>query len=97
MWICGGRVGVLGPPLVGSCRAHWLTVLLFVHLAAWPPRVASGHALSLHVECVSEGLTKWALISSVKVIRKFFLKHNKSFRWHLGDYEKHIFFPFEGL
>ena len=32
-----------------------------------------------------------------KVIRKFFLKHNKSFRWHLGDYEKHNFFPFEGL
>ena len=32
-----------------------------------------------------------------KVIRKFFLNHNKSFRWHLGDYEKHIFFPFEGL
>ena len=28
----------------------------------------------------------------VKVIRKFFIKHNKSFRWHLGDYEKHIFF-----
>ena len=28
----------------------------------------------------------------VKVIRKFFLNHNKSFRWHLGDYEKHIFF-----
>ena len=27
----------------------------------------------------------------------FFLKHNKSFRWHLGDYEKHNFFPFEGL
>ena len=26
-----------------------------------------------------------------KVIRKFFLKHKKSFRWHLGDYEKHIF------
>ena len=32
-----------------------------------------------------------------KVIRKFFLNHNKSFRWHLGDYEKHVFFPFEGL
>ena len=31
------------------------------------------------------------------VIRKFFLNHNKSFEWHLGDYEKHIFFPFEGL
>ena len=30
--------------------------------------------------------------SSIKVIRKFFLNHNKSFRWHLGDYEKHIFF-----
>ena len=30
-----------------------------------------------------------------KVIRKFFLNHNKSFRWHLGDYEKHDFFPFE--
>ena len=34
---------------------------------------------------------------AVKVIRKFFLNHNKSFRWHLGDYEKHIFFRFEGL
>ena len=33
----------------------------------------------------------------LKVIRKFFLKHNKSFRWHLGDYEKHNFFPFKGL
>ena len=32
-----------------------------------------------------------------KVIRKVFLKHNKSFRWHLGDYEKHNFSPFEGL
>ena len=32
-----------------------------------------------------------------KVIRKFFLKHNKSFKWHLGDYEKHNLFPFEGL
>ena len=30
--------------------------------------------------------------NDLKVIRKFFLKHNKSFRWHLGDYEKHIFF-----
>ena len=29
---------------------------------------------------------------SLKVIRKFFFKHNKSFRWHLGDYEKHNFF-----
>jgi len=28
----------------------------------------------------------------LKVIRKFFIKHNKSFGWHLGDYEKHIFF-----
>ena len=28
----------------------------------------------------------------LKVIRKFFLTHNKSFRWHLGDYEKHDFF-----
>ena len=33
----------------------------------------------------------------LKVIRKFFLKHNKSFRSHRGDYEKHNFFPFEGL
>ena len=33
----------------------------------------------------------------VKVIRKFLLKHNKSFRWHFGDYVKHNFFPFEGL
>ena len=34
---------------------------------------------------------------SIKVSRKFFLKHNKSFRRHLGDYEKHNLFPFEGL
>ena len=34
---------------------------------------------------------------AIKVIRKFFLKHKKSFRWHLGDYEKIFFFPFEGL
>ena len=33
----------------------------------------------------------------IKVIRKIFINHNKSFRWHLGDYEKHNFFPFEGL
>ena len=39
------------------------------------------------------------LVRSVvlKVIRKFFFNHNKSFRWHLGDYEKHDFFLFEGL
>ena len=36
-------------------------------------------------------------VKELKVIRKLFLKHNKSFRWHLGDYEKHNFFPFEGL
>ena len=28
----------------------------------------------------------------LKVIRKFFLTHNKRFRWHLWDYEKHNFF-----
>ena len=33
----------------------------------------------------------------LKVIRKFFLKHNKSFRWDLEDYEKYNLFPFEGL
>ena len=27
------------------------------------------------------------------MIRKFFLNHNKCFRWHLGDNEKHHFFP----
>ena len=37
------------------------------------------------------------ILDVLEVIRKFFLKHNKSFRWHLGDYEKHNFFPFEGL
>ena len=29
--------------------------------------------------------------TQLKVIRKFFLNHNKSFRWHLGDYEKYFF------
>ena len=33
---------------------------------------------------------------SLKVIRKFFKNHNKSFRWHLWDYEKHIFFHLKG-
>ena len=33
----------------------------------------------------------------LQVIRKFLLNHKKSFRWHLGDYEKHFFFLFEGL
>ena len=28
------------------------------------------------------------IYTGIKVIRKFFIKHNKSFRWHLGDYEK---------
>ena len=37
------------------------------------------------------------VVAVVKVIRKFFLMHNKSFGWHLGDYEKHNSFPFEGL
>ena len=35
---------------------------------------------------------RFVIKEGVKVIRKFFLKHNKSFRWHLGDYEKHNFF-----
>ena len=29
--------------------------------------------------------------------QEVFLNHNKSFRWHFGDYEKHNFFPFEDL
>ena len=37
-------------------------------------------------------LTIIPFTKQIKVIRKFFLKHNKSFKWHLGDYEKHIFF-----
>ena len=36
------------------------------------------------------------LNGALKVIRKFFLTQNKSFRWHLGDYEKHHFFPISG-
>ena len=32
------------------------------------------------------------IIMKLKVIRKYLLNHNKSFRWHLGDYEKHTFF-----
>ena len=47
------------------------------------------------------GISHKSLISKielmVKVIRKYFLNHNKSFRLHLGDYENHNFFPFEGL
>ena len=32
------------------------------------------------------------VLATIKVIRKFFLNHNKSFRWHLGDFEEHDFF-----
>ena len=32
---------------------------------------------------------------NLKVIRKFFWKHNKSFRCYYGDHEKHNLFPFE--
>ena len=32
-----------------------------------------------------------------RVIRKFFLNHNKSFRWHLGDYEIITFFPLKAV
>ena len=58
------------------------------------------------VECKVEGWVNQSVwlqyaimqpVHCIKVIKKFFLNHNKSFRWHLGDYEKHIFFPFEGL
>ena len=42
-----------------------------------------------------------SVLHLLKVIRKFFLKHNKCFRWHLGDYEKHnlsfsIWWPLRG-
>ena len=37
------------------------------------------------------GLYLWSSMI-IKVIRKFFLRHNNSLRWHLGDYEKHNFF-----
>ena len=38
------------------------------------------------------GIKRKTREDEIKVIRKFFIKHNKSFRWHLGDYEKHNFF-----
>ena len=52
------------------------------------------HALASTQECNVGYIT---CIRSIRcmvlnVIRKFFLNHNKSFRWHLGDYEKHDFF-----
>ena len=31
-----------------------------------------------------------AVLETIKVIRKFFLNNNKSFRWHLGDYAEHV-------
>ena len=46
-------------------------------------RILKKHNIELEVNFISD--------------QEVFLKHNKSFRWHLGDYEKHIFFPFEGL
>ena len=48
-----------------------------------------------HIECPK--IYRKYVTYLLKVIRKFFLKHNKNFRWHLWDYEKHNFFPFEGL
>ena len=37
-------------------------------------------------------ISELSYLPPLKVIWKFFLKHNKSFRWHLGDYENIIFF-----
>ena len=48
----------------------------------------------LNAHCVS---SKTCPCVYIKVIRKFVKKLYKSFRWHLGDCEKHNFFPFEGL
>ena len=62
------------------------------------PWVASVH--SVHkVLCRLTVSFYWRLKSQSDLTwsGSFFLKHNKSFRWHLGDYEKHNFFPFEGL
>ena len=33
----------------------------------------------------------------LKVIRKFFLNHNKSYKWHHGEYEKNDYFSSKGL
>ena len=53
-----------------------------------PPNKQTSTSMIVKVGC-------WQ--SYIKVIRMFFTKHNRSLRWHLGDYEKHIFFSFEGL
>ena len=58
---------------------------------------ASAALANVHKEHHLLDLLGAVLPNYLKVIRKFFLKHNKSFRWHLGDYKKHDFFPFEGL
>ena len=49
-------------------------------------------AQDLHAACSPANQITLTQSIWFKVIRKFFLNHNKSFRWHLGDYEKHIFF-----
>ena len=58
----------------------------------------------LDFDLIAKWTVYWALkkffffkLSYLKVIRKSILKLYKSFRWHLGDYQKHIFFLFEGL
>ena len=53
--------------------------------------------INLLFDLVQINCSKNQSLLEFKVIRKFFLNHNKSVRWHLGDYEKHNFFPFEGL
>ena len=56
---------------------------LLLQYAGFLLRLGSGSLSSVEARCLQDTL-KWS--------GSFFLKHNKSFRWHLGDYEKHIFF-----
>ena len=53
-------------------------LLLGRHVGEDDLPVLESHLLGCHVDI---GL------ANLKVIRKFFLNHNKSFRWHLWDYE----------
>ena len=56
-----------------------------IHISTRVPRAGTGFETPPWATQLSE-------LQGFKVTRKFFLKHNKSLRWHLGKYEKHIFF-----
>ena len=81
------------PKIIGSGTG----IIVFRFVRNWVSKLFSKHDRNEIFIIIPVGLGSGPRSPAIKVIRKFFLKHNKNFRWHLGDYEKLNFFLSEGL